>query len=277
MRSIVRKHLPRALRNKLRRLYYFPVDAANYLLGKRDPLTPPRGMMFVGRGDFRETGEEYLETFVALGGLTPNDRVLDVGCGIGQMAVPLTAYLEGGSYEGFDIVGEGIRWCRQHITLRFPNFRFQLADNFNREYNPNGKQATADYRFPYADASFDFVFLTSVFTHMLPRDLERYLSEVARVLDNGKTALITYFLLECSDLDEGARREGELLFRHEVDGCRSIDDRIPEKGIAYPEPTIRALYKKYGMKITEPIHYGIWRERGDLHRSQDVIVAVKSS
>ena len=42
----------------------------------------------------------------------PGERVLDVGCGIGRMARPLAGYLTGdGSYDGFDVNREGIRWC----------------------------------------------------------------------------------------------------------------------------------------------------------------------
>ena len=41
----------------------------------------------------------------------------------------------------------------------------------------------------------DVAFLTSVFTHMLPEDVEHYLDELARVLKPGGRTLITWFLL----------------------------------------------------------------------------------
>lgn len=49
---------------------------------RRDPLTPPKGRVFFGSGDFNQVGEEYFRYFVQLGGLEPHERVLDVGCGI---------------------------------------------------------------------------------------------------------------------------------------------------------------------------------------------------
>ena len=75
-------------------------------------------MIFVGsRRNYRKTGEEFLRYFVELGDLTPKGRILDVGCGIGRMAVPLTKYLDQeGSYEGFDIVEKGIRWCKKNVS-----------------------------------------------------------------------------------------------------------------------------------------------------------------
>jgi protein-L-isoaspartate O-methyltransferase len=51
---------------------------------------PAPESVFVGDGDYRAIGAEYLGHFVRLGGLKPSDRVLDIGCGIGRMAVPLT-------------------------------------------------------------------------------------------------------------------------------------------------------------------------------------------
>jgi len=110
------------------------------------------------------------------------------------MAVPLTRYLnEKGSYEGFDIWVEAINWTAKNITPRFPNFHFKFIDVQNKRYNPKGKLRAARLEFPYQNESSDFVFLTSVFTHMLPKDLENYLSEIARNEDQRKVS--NYFLL----------------------------------------------------------------------------------
>jgi hypothetical protein len=75
----------------------------------RGHLTSPRRLIFVGPGDYRKTGEEFLGYFRSLGRLKPTDRVLDLGCGIGRMAVPLTRYLTTGSYEGIDIVSPRVQ------------------------------------------------------------------------------------------------------------------------------------------------------------------------
>lgn len=81
----------------------------------------------------------------------------------------------------------------KNITPKYPNFNFQLADIYNKMYNPQGKYKASDYKFPYANETFDFVFLTSVFTHLLPQDMERYLSEIARVLKKNGRCFITFF------------------------------------------------------------------------------------
>jgi len=116
------------------------------------------------------------------------------------MAIPLTKYLSEGSYEGIDIIPYHINWCKKNIMSRYPNFRFQMADVFNKLYNPKGKYKPSEYEFPYQDEDFDFVFLTSVFTHMLPKDMENYFSQIARVLRKKGRCLITFFLLNKESL-----------------------------------------------------------------------------
>ena len=48
--------------------------------------------------------------------------MLDVGCGTGRMAVPLTGYLSDEEYEGFDLMPEVIEWCQENITPDIPTF-----------------------------------------------------------------------------------------------------------------------------------------------------------
>jgi ubiquinone/menaquinone biosynthesis C-methylase UbiE len=255
---------------------YACVDVLDFLRGRRDPLVPPRRMIFVGNGDFKKIGDEFLRYFIELGGLKPGDKVLDVGCGIDRMAVPLTQYLNAnGKYEGFDIVAQGIDWCIKNIASRHPNFHFQVADVYNQGYNPRGRFDAAQYKFPFADASFDFVFLTSVFTHMLPRELENYLAEIVRTLRKNGRCLITFFLLNEESLQLIEARQSTLDFKFELSGCRTTDNNKPENAVAFEENYIRTLYGKYGLRIMEPIHYGSWCGRRNFLSYQDIIVASK--
>lgn len=203
--------------------------------------------------------------------------MLDVGCGIGRMAVPLTKYLdERGSYEGFDIVADGINWCRKKITPTYPYFHFQLADVFNKKYNPHGKYRASEYHFPYESESFDFLFLTSVFTHMLPQDMEHYLCEIARVIKRGGRCLITFFLWNEESLRLINAGKSVYDFKYKGEGFRTIDRATPESGVAYDEKFIRALYEKFRLTVAEPIHFGSWCGRENYLSYQDVIVAIKT-
>src|SRR5687767_15011180 len=66
-----------------------------------------------------------------------------------------------------------------------PDFQFDWLDVGNTQYNTRSSRAASAVRFPDDDASFDFVFATSVFTHLLPDAAARYLAESRRVLRPG--------------------------------------------------------------------------------------------
>jgi SAM-dependent methyltransferase len=255
----------------------FLVDAGYWLLGSRRTDVPPTRLHFVGIDDFRAAGFEFLRYFIELGGLRPDEDVLDVGCGVGRMALPLTRYLKTGRYQGFDIVPRGIEWCQANITPRHPHFQFTLADIYNERYNRHGRHRAVDYRFPYSDASFDFVFLTSVFTHLLPADAERYATEIGRVLRPGGRVLSTWFLLR----EDSRRLLGEgsatIRLRHRLERRGDVliaDTLVPEAAIGFDADTVRQMHERAGLSIrsTSP---GSWCGRSDYLSFQDIVVAVK--
>jgi ubiquinone/menaquinone biosynthesis C-methylase UbiE len=276
IRSIINKPIIKPIIATIRKVCYFLIDIYESFLGLRDELTPPKSLIFIGNGDFKKIGEEFLQYFIEIGGLKTTDRILDIGCGIGRMAIPITKYLsKEGSYEGIDIVADGINWCAKKITPKYPNFRFQLADVFNKHYHPKGKHKASDYKFPFEDKSFDFIFLTSVFTHMLPYDMENYLSEISRVLKQDGKCLITFFILNQESLSHIDKKQSKLDFKYNYGDCHIENKDLPEDAISYDESFVRNLYEKKALRIVEPIHYGFWCGRGDFLSFQDIIVAIK--
>jgi ubiquinone/menaquinone biosynthesis C-methylase UbiE len=266
------------LRRRARRLYYFPVDLIEGLSGKRDELTPPRGKIFIGPGDFRKLGEKLVSDFIAHGHLKPDDRVLDIGCGIGRIAIPLTKYLsKKGTYNGFDIVKEGIDWCRQKISPRFPNFTFTHVDLKNDLYNLRTDQSASEFVFPYPDNSFDFIILTSVFTHMQPAEVEQYLREISRVMGPGGTCFATFFIIDRHSqafLENSAKP----FFAHDHGDYMLHDNKVRDANIAFKLPYIEKLLNRSGLRI-EKFHPGWWagRDRSMQVDFQDVLILKKQS
>lgn len=253
------------------------LDIYDNILGKNKDLVPPRSLIFIGDGDFEKIGKEFLSYFINLGHLKPTEKVLDVGCGIGRMAVPLTKYLSGeGEYYGFDIVQKGIGWCSDNVSKLYPNFHFQVADIYNEMYNPKGKYKSSEYKFQYEKNYFDFVFLTSVFTHMFSDDVENYLSEISGVMKKGARCLITFFLInnESFQLINTGKSSQNFIFKVDENSF-STSKNIKESAIAYKESYIRNIYDKNGLSIIDSIYYGSWCSRNDYKSYQDIVIAMK--
>lgn len=254
-----------------RRVLWAPFDLAHRLRGAR---TPPRGLSYVGPGDFVAVGNEFAGFFRELGGLRPDDRVLDAGCGIGRMALPLTEYLEGGSYAGFDVGRAMVRWCSRNITPRHPNFEFHWAPIYNGMYNPFGHVAATEYRFPGEDSSVDFAFATSLFTHLFRDDVGHYLAEIARLLRPGGTGFFTFFLLTEAAEREMAAGRSMMTFAHPYDGVAGVlDPRRPERAVAYRLEDVQGLLAGAGLELVAPVHFGLWGNAPGGRTLQDIVVA----
>ena len=265
-----------SLRLAARRVYYFPIDLYEGITGKRGPMVPPRGNVFVGAGDFVKQGAHILEMLKGYAGLRPDSKVLDIGCGIGRLAVPLTEYLsKEGSYDGFDIVKKGIDWCREKISSRYPNFRFLHVDLKNDLYNLSTDAEAKQFVFPYPADSFDCVVLTSVFTHMMPEDVDNYLGQIALVMKEGGKCLATFFVLD--DEVETRMKAGKTRFHfaYEQEGYCLMDEKVKEANIAFKKASLDAMLAKHKLRVAD-YYRGSWT--GDDSRSldfQDVLIITK--
>src|SRR5712692_11920500 len=134
-----------------------------------DVLEPPQELQeSVGAGDFVAIGNDFVGYYKTIADLQPTDRVLDLGCGSGRMALPLSRYLTTGTYHGIDVSRQAIEWCQTNISQRFTNFQFDHVDADNSHYNPAGTVRAEEYRLPYSDGTFDFVAASSLYTHLMP-------------------------------------------------------------------------------------------------------------
>jgi ubiquinone/menaquinone biosynthesis C-methylase UbiE len=234
---------------------------------------PPWWLRDVGGADFEATGQEFLDIFVDLANLQPDETVLDIGCGSGWMAFPLTGYLNSeGSYYGLDVVEDSIKWCRKHLGGQFPDFQFLHADLYNERYNPQGEVLARNYTFPFDDNSFDFVFLISVFSHLLPVDTRNYLGEVSRLLRPTGRTLMTFFLLNETQRQLAEQGRNDIPFKYGPGSYRLRNEAAPESAVAYDELFLRQLITQYGLRIEEPIHYGTWSGRPEGRSYQDIVL-----
>lgn len=124
-------------------------------------------------GEFEANGALEVEILKQLG-LAGDAYLIDVGCGSGRLANPLSQYLKG-AYLGIDIVPELVEYARRLVAR--PDWRFEVAEGLS---------------IPEADGAADMVCFFSVFTHLLHEQSFVYLQEAARVLRPGGLIVFSY-------------------------------------------------------------------------------------
>lgn len=256
-------------RKSARWIYYLPHEIYDSLRGERS--LPPRSLRLVGDGDFVATGQQLLKHMISLDAVSENDRVLDIGCGVGRIALRLAEYLDSdGSYVGFDIMEDCVRWSQKNISNHYPNFDFHHANIFNANYNPSGDLRPETFTFPVAEDSIDFAFATSVFTHMGWTETLRYIQELSRVLKPGGRAYLTFYLL--NDERDSLTKAGKThwVFAHESMGGYARERDNPEAAIAFDEERVLNAFSENGLEPVRVVH-GSWAA-GDPETFQDVVL-----
>ena len=265
--------LPHNQKRVLKVLRYLPADLWNQLIN-RSTTSPPRWLRFDSESSFEDVGKHLLALCIEYGQLNPADNVLDIGCGVGRLALPLTGYLAPDSnYEGFDVDQRAIAWCNKAISTSHPNFRFQHVAVSNEHYNPKSRTNARSFEFPYARNSFRFAVATSLFTHLRTDDARQYLLELGRVLSPGGHAVLTWYAMD----EAGSRddRTTTLDFRHQIDDFAFTDNpKNPTAAIAFTTTFIIQAIAESGLAIVGDIHAGTWRdEHGPTY--QDLVVVQK--
>lgn len=143
--------------------------------GLLDALPQKDAMEAAIGGGFDETGQIEVEILQHYG-LKPTDYLIDVGCGSGRLAKPLSRD-HVGPYLGIDVVESFLAYARDLVGRA--DWRFEQVNHIE---------------IPEADGAADCVCFFSVFTHLLHEQSYWYLQEAQRVLKPG--GLVVFSTLE---------------------------------------------------------------------------------
>lgn len=278
MKKYLRKiyySLPLNLRFLLRRIIYFPND----LFSKKEYngiILPPKGLIFTGGGDFLSQAKLHTNYLIKYANLKPNSKVLDVGSGIGRSAIGLTNYLDkNGEYYGFDIVKQGVDWCKNNISSKFPSFHFKYIELENDLYSSSGDKST-NFTFPYPDEKFDVVFLMSVFTHLQVDEIAHYLKEINRVLSKKGVLMATFFIYDDKIENNISNKDFRFSFPYNFNNYRLMNNNVKNANIAINKNYLKSISEQANLEIINFIQ-GFWSEEIEVKGNdfQDIIIFQK--
>ena len=144
----------------------------------------------VGHGDFELIGRTEL-ALLQMEGLQPEHTLVDLGCGVGRLAVHVIPTLVGGSYIGIDISQTMLKRAKARLaqSVQNPPCRVTWV-----------KQTTPDFNLP--EHSVDMMCAFSVFTHMEHEDSYRYMDAALKVVKPGGR-----FIFSCTPLTQPIAKE----------------------------------------------------------------------
>jgi SAM-dependent methyltransferase len=176
--------------------------------------------------------------------------ILDLGCGCGRYASHLRDFQVGparftGRYYGVDIDSEMVAWCQDNFDPE--RFAFFQALGRSTTYNRRDEIGDARWPVPLDDGSVDFVFSTSLFTHLLEEDLVHYVHETHRLLRPGGFTVHSFFSIDSPPSTFGGRHG----FANAIGNAHVESLRQPEAAVAYTDRFVGDTLRRAGLSDIE--------------------------
>jgi SAM-dependent methyltransferase len=221
----------------------------------------------IGGEGFVRVGKQIAALLQKHAGLTPDSRVLELGCGCGRNALGLSGVLNAGNYTGMDIERVALEAAKNNQRLLGKKFQFDFLDVRNDTYNPDGEYPATEYVFPYGAQSFDVVFMISVLTHMLTDEVKNYAKEIARVLKPGGRCFATTYLLD---------RPMTSQFPFSAQQHSYANEAVPGIAVAYYSSFLVSTFAANGLCLTAGPLWGTVHSEGQSETGLDQDLTVFS-
>ena len=229
---------------------------------------------FESREQFVKSSMRNFRHLLRLTDISPGNRVLDYGCGLGRLTIPMTAFLSSeGSYVGVDVDAAAIDYLNELHPQ--PNFEFHHVNIHSTMYNSGGTDMSPTLEQLDLGEAFDVSFLFSVFTHILPADMGPLLDFLRRTLKPGGEVLASFFVLNETSIRGIDAGTSHRPFPFHVHGARIDNDEIPEGAVAYVEDDLRGLIADAGLTLAH-MSPGKWSGQvPDAWHWQDMVVLTR--
>ena len=133
-------------------------------------------------GMWEEIGKLQYE-FLISKSLLPCHKMLDIGCGTLRGGRHFIRYLQQGNYTGFDISAQAIEYAKRLVQkeeLVHKRPRLIISENKDLQFKE------------FKGEKFDFVLAQSVFTHLMPENIEECLQFISTVMHERSVFFFTF-------------------------------------------------------------------------------------
>lgn len=189
-----------------------------------------------------------------------NSKILEIGCGIACLSLPIIKHVKLGQYCGIDIDKKCVEWCQQKITpLCGAVFKHGSEDN----HNP----------IPFNNMEFDLVYSVNTFIILPSEHVNRYLDEINRVLKKGGQLIITLFMWNHTVKTRHKNKHTKIrLFK--INNNTYLTNNYNERAIVHQDTHIYTCLENANFEIKETI-FGYWSGMSSAEIYMDLIHAVK--
>lgn len=184
--------------NKCERLEETPIDLDNGYYSPFEILSDTRKenndhrKLIGGPIEYWDLIGSYHLQILKSYGLTPDMKILDVGCGSMRVGCKLIEYLDAYNYYGIDI---NLGLVDAGLNCEVPKYNLQnkvSASNFI---------ITDDFSFEDFNTKFDFGFAHSVFTHLHSDKLKLFLEHAYPLFKDDSKLIVTFLFSDDADLE----------------------------------------------------------------------------
>jgi SAM-dependent methyltransferase len=248
---LIRKVIPSAARlsyNPLFRIFGNPISIIPAILYPEFRGLPPNHLrvrvgvnnqLFFNQAYHLQVGTGFWWIYLSNGFATSTSDIVEIGCGCGRIAHHLRGGWFEGSYVGIDIDQELLSWSASH----FPStkFTFMLSPHNSATYSGTDAADGAYFSFP-KEWKKDFIYSTSLYTHLLEPELLNYTRESFKVLREGGVMCMSFFCLD--SIERGNR----WTFQHRIGEAYVENIKYPEAAVAYARQFIEDLCRSVGFR-----------------------------
>jgi len=184
-----------------------------------------------------QAGKDFWLSWLSSGYAKADSNILELGCGCGRVAHHLRGDWFTGRYTGVDIDREALEWNASHFPS--PKFSFLPSPHVSATYSSDSSDKGEPITFP-DDWEMDFIYSTSLYTHLLEDEVVNYTRESYRVLRPNGTMYMTFFCLDSVELGD------RWTFKHKIGEAFVENIKYPEAAVAYTREFLERLCYSVG-------------------------------